>query len=1467
MLKITKIKSTGAGGSKQLDYLKVEAKLGYDAKGASSKLGAGFALGGMAKTLGFEGKLHDGDQHFELLKAVAQGIDPRDGQRKIQGPEDKHVQGWDLTFSAPKSVSVVWSLASDAEREKIAEAKMRAVGKVIDYIEREGLAVSRRGKAGIVKEAGKVVAVASSHWENRALDPQLHDHVFLANFVEHSEGFGTVETKAIYDAKILLGDIYQAALADEMEKLGWKSQPREDLKAGVVCELAGVGEVSGEFGLKRTAEMEQWIKDNREKYGFSSDEAAEAAAVKALMKNSKARDKAAIASRKEKASDEDRDIDLLTKKWHEEAAERGITTEGMKGANRDSEIVLREYDHALALLNLQTSMEEGGGAAVSRQIAKRSAFEEAMKAGKKLDEALRLAEDFVETHLVFAGRDRNELDVFTTPEILATEQKVFDWAVEASKSKKGGVSERSIAKAIAKFEKDSEGKIKIQGETLEAIELAAGPGEVAVITGKAGTGKTTMLKPVAMAFRAEGWKIHGTAIAGKAADGLTGIADTTENLAKTLIEIKSGKLALKDKTLLLLDESAMTDSMRVKQLVDHIQAARAKGNRVKVIFLGDQEQLQAIGLGGMHAALAKEIGSKELRTVYRQKTEGEKAAANALEAGDAGAALEHWKSLGRYHAAKDQQALALAVAEKFTATEAGYGDKTFTVETRSLARRVNAAVREKRIALGEIDGGYEIETYDPNEKADFKTGISVGDRLSFLKGSISDQKIQVWDDKKNVWETRDKINSKKALQNGNFGTVEDVEDTGKGLLIQVRLDDGRRVKFDTDLYKTFALGYGQTGFKQQGVTKKENHFIATTGDKHYGYVAGSRHEHDCYFWTTEDCEQNIVRSLSRDGKTETASEQVNRILMTDEGLADAQRRLEKLRASVSSSLALVEHAKIGVSRAVAALAAETDKAMKPTRKKELKEAREELENRKTRAMLHADGVEGLDAKIGAEKARREAERQETARKEAQRLIAEQQRKAAETARLQAEQDERLREEAAEKEKCPNLEHPSEPQNQPERPALSKTDQEILASFDWQKGTVKKQEKAPTEKTEVKKQSLQPRVSEDITKKAKERVAKAAQDDHKQVAKETETSGRGLKGMLNMASGFFGKGKSGEKSPEDLKKEARALWKENGVKSRHETFQAGRAAERGDTKTLKENLDTGLVDLDRQATEKPGNLFHSLARATSLVFKKYDEAVAMVADYAKSKGFDPDAMMKETITVKNESTKKDEQKTPDEIRNAGIVKESEKNKDDRQIEASAALMLGYTGQGKVAPTPYGSTIEVAIWQNPDQSKTKKQTMTVLEAADGKTYGIKTGVLCGFEGKKEELGRHAIDLLRENLGAADLKIQLPTADAIARGERPVLSVQTPDGPRKIGLEKNAAGQDVWIAKPEGKMSRGPGMYEVSTPLKKAIEKGMAVGGGKEDGKDEEQTASRGKAKGLSMRIGRSRGRGQDGPVLGG
>ena len=146
---------------------------------------------------------------------------------RLRDGQDPKVAALDLTFSAPKSVSVLFAIAGEEVAGELVAAHKAAVRAAVEWIEDTAVQV-RRGPQGHIRLPGEgLIAAAYRHRMSRALDPQLHTHVVAANLTRGPDGrFTALFGAPIYQAAKTGGYLYQAHLRAEIsERLGLEWGP------------------------------------------------------------------------------------------------------------------------------------------------------------------------------------------------------------------------------------------------------------------------------------------------------------------------------------------------------------------------------------------------------------------------------------------------------------------------------------------------------------------------------------------------------------------------------------------------------------------------------------------------------------------------------------------------------------------------------------------------------------------------------------------------------------------------------------------------------------------------------------------------------------------------------------------------------------------------------------------------------------------------------------------------------------------------------------------------------------------------------------------------------------------------------------------------------------------------------------------------------------------------------------------
>src|SRR5215469_17186149 len=192
----------------------------------------GYWLGDAARDLGLEGKVEPAQ-----LVSMLTGEDPATGEplglRHVEGGA---VPGFDLTFSAPKSVSLLWALGGRGVAAEVKAAHAEAVEAALGYLQ-EVACLTRRGAGGHLFLRGNgFLATGYVHRSSRAGDPQLHTHTLIANATFAEGRWTRLYHPAIYEHAKAAGYIYEADLRDGMtRRLGVRWQEVEN----------GIAEIEG----------------------------------------------------------------------------------------------------------------------------------------------------------------------------------------------------------------------------------------------------------------------------------------------------------------------------------------------------------------------------------------------------------------------------------------------------------------------------------------------------------------------------------------------------------------------------------------------------------------------------------------------------------------------------------------------------------------------------------------------------------------------------------------------------------------------------------------------------------------------------------------------------------------------------------------------------------------------------------------------------------------------------------------------------------------------------------------------------------------------------------------------------------------------------------------------------------------------------------------------------------------------
>jgi conjugative relaxase-like TrwC/TraI family protein len=652
-------------------------------------LGAGEAPGRWYGTgaglLGLDGQVDETG-----FVRVLDGCHPTTGQRLVP-TTDGRLSGLDLTFSAPKSVSLLWALHPDpAVRAAVAEAHDRAVTDGIRYLEAEAL-FARRGRNGHqhVPVLG-LVAAGFGHRTSRAGDPQLHTHVVVANVVaDHAGRWSAPDSRSIYRHARTAGFVYQARLRHELTTtLGATFTP---VRSGM-ADLAGVPRtVIDSFSTRRTQ-----ITTTLNNRGLHSATAAQVAT---------------LATRPGK---EHVDPVGLIQGWQHHAQEAGIdltdvvnrAITGRAATKREPAALLPAPVESEDLDGLITLLVGPDGlTARSSTFDRRAVFQaltQASPAGTALAELQGLVERVLDDPRVIGltptgtrGRPEGR---WTTVELLTVEA---DLIARASRPRPGQPETGQAGRAHPQAVTDAlDGRPQLSVEQADLVwGICTSSSPVVTVVGKPGTGKTFALDAARAAWQASDVPVIGTALAARAAAELqagSGIPSTT--LARLLADMERPEGRLAPGSVVVVDEAGMVGTRDLHRLI-----TLAGDQSARVVLVGDPAQLPEINAGGAFARLITHVPSHTLTTNRRQGEPWERHALDLLRDHQPAVALAAYGTHGRVavtETAGEQRHR--MIADWSQARSVGESTVMLAV-SRADVVDLNTRAQTARIATGELD--------------------------------------------------------------------------------------------------------------------------------------------------------------------------------------------------------------------------------------------------------------------------------------------------------------------------------------------------------------------------------------------------------------------------------------------------------------------------------------------------------------------------------------------------------------------------------------------------------------------------------------------------------------------------------------------------------------------------------------------------------------------------------------------
>ncbi|MEU6585875.1 MobF family relaxase [Nocardia sp. NPDC046763] len=832
-------------------------------------------------------------------------------------PQSAAVAGFDITFSPVKSVSALWAIAPKAVSDKIAAAHDKAIDDAVVWLEQHAI-FSRLGANGVRQvDVDGIVAARFVHRESRCGDPDLHTHLLIANRCRTLDGqWLTLDAAVIYRLMVTVSEIYNTRLEHHLEHdvaVSFSARPGTDPTKRPIREIDGVPVVLIEYWSRRDADITTRLgvlaarferEVGREPMPKEMFALAERATLETRPNRHRSRswaEQRADWRRQAETvlgSEELVSTTVSTILTDRSARRRGLTpSELAKVGQQVVETVSAErsswqWHHVRAEAERQLRGlldKDQWPAAVDSVVAEALSPSHAVARG---DPDIAAEPVLAEVPVLHQRADHSSVytsagtQTYTTVHRLGTTQQLIDLSLRLGAQT---LTDQNIDAAIRAYHADpaNRGRRLNAGQVAVITEFARSPWFIATTNAPAGAGKTTAMRVLADAWRADGGTVLGLAPTAAAAAVLDDVIDARTETADKLLDVlrkhspaaaasppdsnpfppslPQWVLDVDARTLVIVDEHVRLGDDKRLRLFEFLLERKAA-----VRCVGDDHQLPAIEAGGSAADTADAARASTLTQVVRFASSIEASASLALREGDPSALgfyLDHQRIRSGSPAAVREQAYAGWIADQL-----GGQDTVMLAATNEIATALNDQARTDRLARDIIEVGPEAELSDGLR-------ASVGDIVSTRRNN-----------------PRLRLGERDWVRNGYRWTVTAVH--VDGAVTVTHLHSGRRTGETTVLPAEYVrehvrLGYATTIDSAQGITADTCHVVLTGHEsRNQLYVALTRGATRNHAYVTTGIDGSEASFWTEPGLyPRTAVEVLQRILACDTTRASAHTEL------------------------------------------------------------------------------------------------------------------------------------------------------------------------------------------------------------------------------------------------------------------------------------------------------------------------------------------------------------------------------------------------------------------------------------------------------------------------------------------------------------------------------------------------------------------------------------------------
>lgn len=880
-------------GASNSGYYTNLAQVGYYTE-APEKPGQWYGKG--AEALNLQGEI-DPQELSNLFQGFSQ-----DGTKKLTqnaGEADRR-NAYNLTFSAPKSFSALWAIGKEEDRAKLESIEERAIKTALD--EAQNYIITRTGKGGFNREQCELVLALFPHSTSRAEEPNRHTHCLLMNIGVREDGqTSALDVSDLYRMKMTLGAIYRT----ELSRLLKEELSLETERVNRSIEIRGRDSELCEHWSSRAKAIDKYMAD----YGLSGAEAAAKVCLK--TRNTK---------------------DMLTpqsdyfKAWSEEAESRGVTYSSLLAQMQKETLTPKERAN-----QLQTVKET----ALTRLFEEQSHFtqfklyqtvaEEAQTSGLTLTDIKAIRDDIRENECKNLYRQNNGVEHYTTNKTYQLEEQFLKNIEKLSKTDNHYVTAKTRQNHLSD---------RLSDEQKLAYLHVTNTGQLKIVEGLAGTGKTTFLRQANEAWLKEGYKTFGVSLSAVAAENLSKEAgiERSSSLAKFFMEYEhqqsfdaqktEREKSQKDREIQTLHfaESRELSRAKTKELLERItkysepttleehQALEAKGEITHKHrqYLDYAYQIEERRIDDKTVIVLDEaamVGTQDLKrlTDICQETGaktvwvGDRAQLQAIDPGGAfGGAADRvgkeelnqiWRQRGDHEWARDAVYNAAKGEVGETLIQLDANGKIDFAATKHEAREalIEAWQKDKTEDLKDtlILTSTREEAQNLNSRAQ-EVLINEG-KIDPLKPSVDSDGITYYEGDRLKFE---KNNRQLDVKNGQRGEIEEITPQGN---ITVKLDNGEYRHVDPETYKEFSLAYACTTHNAQGQTVSGTFIMVDDSmiDREAFYVQISRQRDNLQLFVTselpekEDSMKEFLAKVGHSNKEVLAHDLAKHIQQTE----------------------------------------------------------------------------------------------------------------------------------------------------------------------------------------------------------------------------------------------------------------------------------------------------------------------------------------------------------------------------------------------------------------------------------------------------------------------------------------------------------------------------------------------------------------------------------------------------------